>query len=521
MSQSQYLDHHKKSQPLAAAYVRMSTDHQQYSIENQLDGIKKYAKLNSIEIIQIYTDEGKSGISLNGRQGFQQLIVDVENKAHLFNTLLIYDVSRWGRFQDADESAAYEYMFKKAGVTVIYCNENFPSNNTIVSSVMKSMKRAMAAEYSAELSRKVFQGQCRLIELGYRQGGAAGFGLRRALVDHQGEIKQLLQPRERKSIQTDRVILVRGPEHEVQLVNEIYQLFIQKRMTELEIAQHLNQRGVPTDLGRTWTRSSVHEILTNEKYIGNNVFNRTSFKLKQRLEKNQPDQWVRRNQAFEAIVAPSQFYIVQGILSERARRYTDQELLEKLHQLYQKNGFLSGLIINESNDIPSSSVYAQRFGGLIRAYQLVGFQPEHDYRYIEQNKFLRQLHPQLIQDTQEKVQALGGSAWHDPVTDLLWLNQELKISIVIARCYGVKHGVGSAKWKIRFDTALMPDMTVAIRLEQNNTDIKDYYLLPSSHFMNSHLRIYENNPITLDAYRFDNLDYFFGIAERRPFRMIA
>lgn len=44
------------------------------------------------------------------------------------------------------------------------------------SSVLKTLKRSMAAGYSRELSVKVFSGQCRLIELGFRQGGPAGYG---------------------------------------------------------------------------------------------------------------------------------------------------------------------------------------------------------------------------------------------------------------------------------------------------------------------------------------------------------
>lgn len=502
-----------------AAYMRMSTDHQRYSIDNQLDGIMRYAEENNITIVKTYTDEGKSGVSINGRQGFQQILFDIANKNNQFDTLLVYDVTRWGRFQDADESASYEYACRKAGINVIYCNEDFPNNNSLQTSLLKSLKRTMAAEYSHELSQKVFKGQCRLIGMGYRQGGPAGFGLRRALVDPSGDIKKILAFGEHKSIQTDRVILIKGPENEVNIVNGIYQAFVHKRMTEAEIARDLNQRGILTDLGRLWTRGTVHEVLTNEKYIGTNVFNRTSFKLKQKFVKNSPDQWIKKECAFDAIVPLSMFYMVQGILAERGYRYTDQELLDKLSTLYQKTGFLSGLIINESEDMPSSAVYAQRFGGLVRAYQLIGFSPERDYRYIEQNKLLRQLHPAIMLETQEKICQIGGDAVHDTATDLLWINQELKISIAIARCYGLTQG--SARWKIRFDAAFHPDITVAVRLDYDNIHIKDYYLLPSSEFLHHNLKIKENNPITLDAYRFDTLDYLIGIAERSPFRRTA
>ena len=102
----------------AAQYVRMSTEHQQYSTDNQADKINEYAEKRGIEIIKTYADDGKSGLSIGGRAALQQLISDVETGAADFNVILVYDVSRWGRFQDADESAYYEYICKRAGINV-------------------------------------------------------------------------------------------------------------------------------------------------------------------------------------------------------------------------------------------------------------------------------------------------------------------------------------------------------------------------------------------------------------------
>ncbi len=138
----------------------------------------------------------------------------------------MYDVSRWGRFQDADESAYYEYICKRAGITVQYCAEQFENDGSPVSTIVKGVKRAMAGEYSRELSAKVFAGQCRLIEIGYRQGGPAGFGLRRMLVDDKGAHKGTLARGEHKSIQTDRVILVPGEPVEIETVHWMYRAFV-------------------------------------------------------------------------------------------------------------------------------------------------------------------------------------------------------------------------------------------------------------------------------------------------------
>ena len=94
----------------AAQYVRMSTDHQRYSTENQQAAIAKYASQHGMDIVRTYADEGKSGLSLEGRDALKRLIHDVESGQPDFGAVLVYDISRWGRFQDADESAYYEYL---------------------------------------------------------------------------------------------------------------------------------------------------------------------------------------------------------------------------------------------------------------------------------------------------------------------------------------------------------------------------------------------------------------------------
>src|SRR5471030_1610293 len=242
----------------AVEYVRMSTEHQQYSTENQASKIREYATQRGIEVIRTYTDAGKSGLRIDGREALQQLLRDVESGSNEFQMILVYDVSRWGRFQDADESAYYEYRCRRAGIQVVYCAEQFENDGSPVSTIVKGVKRAMAGEYSRELSAKVFAGQCRLIELGFRQGGPAGYGLRRVLVDQNGIHKGPLARGEHKSIQTDRVILVPGAPVEIETVRWMYKAFVEEGMLEPQIADLLNSRHVQTEDGRSWTRGRVH-----------------------------------------------------------------------------------------------------------------------------------------------------------------------------------------------------------------------------------------------------------------------
>ena len=219
-----------------AAYVRMSTEHQQYSTENQLDRIKEYAASRGMQIVRVFADEGKSGLSVKGRESLRRMIAEVEHGKPDFKSILAYDVSRWGRFQDADESGYYEYICKRAGINVHYCAEQFENDGSPTSNIIKSVKRSMAGEYSRELSTKVFQGACRLIQLGFKQGGAAGFGLRRVLIDQAGKAKGTLKIGEHKSLQTDRVVLMPGPDDEQKTVRWIYRAFLDEAKTEREIA---------------------------------------------------------------------------------------------------------------------------------------------------------------------------------------------------------------------------------------------------------------------------------------------
>ncbi len=105
----------------AAQYVRMSTEHQQYSIENQKSAIADYAQRKGFEVVATYSDSARSGIDLKHRPGLRKLLEDVVAGEQPFEVILVYDISRWGRFQDVDESAYYELFCRRAVIQVHYC----------------------------------------------------------------------------------------------------------------------------------------------------------------------------------------------------------------------------------------------------------------------------------------------------------------------------------------------------------------------------------------------------------------
>ena len=464
----------------AAQYVRMSTDHQKYSIENQAAAIAAYAAHRNIAIVRTYADHGRSGVRIDGREELQRLIKDVRNRQTDFTLILVYDISRWGRFQDADEAAYYEFLCKEAGIRVLYCAEQFENDGSLVSAILKNMKRVMAGEYSRDLSTKVSTGQMRGASLGFWQGGPAGYGMRRQLIDELGAKKGVLENGQRKNLKADRTILVPGPKSEINVIKQIFDLFVNKRKTRTEIAAKLNADKISNARGKPWTSLTIDNILKNEKYIGHCVFGRGSVTLGTKRVLNPPETWVRRENAFAPIVEPKLFAEAQKIRKERLHRSTDQEVLDKLAGLLQKKGHLSEKIVTASKETPHASVYANRFGSLMAAYKRVGFDPGPRFHYCDSRNRSEAIIDSVVEDVISNIEKLGGSATYFSELHLLTINTKLTVSIGVATC--VSDGAPRApRWQLKRLKYEKADLSLVIKMDQSNTGILNYYLLPIGH----------------------------------------
>lgn len=493
-----------------AMYIRMSTELQVESPENQERAIRTYAAQYGIEIVQVYADLGVSGINTEKREKFQTMIEDVEQGRNAYNIVLYLDESRWGRFIDSREADYHRMRLERKNVVCQSCEKPLTMTSNIADRIMTLLRDESASDYCRQLSQKVWAGQCNLVTKGFRQGGVAGFGLRRMLLNETGSPKQELSMGQRKSLLTERVILMPGPDVERGNVLWVYDQFIAGR-SETEIAAQLNAKGVKNHFGRPWSRGTVREVLTNEKYIGNNLFNRTSGKMKSPAKPNPESEWVRKDQAFEPIVDMERFYTVQGIYRERNKKITDEELLQGLRDLYARHGRLSALIIDEADFLPPSGLFRTRFGGLLRAYRMIGYTPERDYQYVATNQRLRALHAEIVADVVRSIERLCGRQIHmDPESCLLELNYNLFISVVISRCF--TSPAGTRRWKIRFDSGLHPDITVAVRMNTRNEAIQDYYVLPALEFSYDPIKLSEANVGFLDSFRTDTLDYLLNLS---------
>ncbi len=466
----------------AAQYVRMSSDYQQYSTRNQADSIAVYAACHGFRIVRTYADEGRSGLTLKRRASLRQLLEDVTSGQADFRAILVYDVSRWGRFQDVDESAHYEFLCRRAGIAIHYCAEQFDNEGGMTAMILKHLKRIMAAEYSRELSTKVYVGQNRLAALGYRQGGKAGYGLRRMVIDDAGNPRFLLEPGEYKNMRTDRVILVPGPAHEVETVRRIYRMYVRGRMCPRAIMDQLNAEGIPAGSGKIWTGPLIRELLTNEKYVGNNVCNRTTSKLASKQVFNPPDGWIRVKGAFEAIVTPRQFAAAQRAIRERGRdvSMSETELLTALRELWRRCGGLSIGLIERAPWVPSAKTYRRHFGSIAQAYEQLGYVRPSGFAQIRTNSARRREHPKIIAGILAAFRRQGAKARIDPESELLIINERLRVSLVFAR-----HGhskTNKTKWMLRFEASLNPDFTLVLCLAADERRVAWYLLLPKQVF---------------------------------------
>jgi len=292
--------------------------------------LARYAEASGHHVVRTYEDDGRSGLTLVGRPGLRQMLNDILAGDPGFEVLLVYDISRWGRFQDADEGAHYEFLCRRAGVRVVYCYEPFGDGDLALNNIMKAIKRTMAAEYSRELSEKVARGQRRLASLGYAQG-VPPFGLRRLMVDPDRRPKQILQSGERKALQDHHVIWVPGPQTETSVVRRIFRRFANDDILPVNIARELNEENIKNRLRRPWTRANVVSLLRNEAYVGNLVFGRTDTRIGRKTGiKTCPTTWVRVPSAFEAIISRALFRRAQQRFTRGVLVRSDEPFLRSV-----------------------------------------------------------------------------------------------------------------------------------------------------------------------------------------------
>ena len=357
----------------AAQYVRMSDEQQVYSIDNQKAAIQEYAAAHGFQIVKTYADPGRSGVVAARRTALQALLKDVVSRDAKYKAILVYDVSRWGRFPNNDEAAHYEFLCQSSGVPLHYCAEPFLNDGTATSSLLKALKRSMAAEYSRELGEKVYRGKARLVQMGFWVGGPPGYGFRRLMIAADGRPKQVLRPGEQKNLTTDRVVLIPGPVEELEAIRMIFDVAAEGKAGTL-IARELNRRGV-SYYGKPWLRAHVNAILRNPKYMGCNTWARSNQRLRGPKKWVERQQWITKPLAFESIVDEATFERAQA-LRPKLKKWTKEIIVEKVREFLKENGRISADILAAARGLPTSATITRYFGSYEQLYKEVGYRPD-------------------------------------------------------------------------------------------------------------------------------------------------
>ena len=320
----------------AAQYIRMSTDTQDLSPSVQKEAIAAYALARDMMIVASYEDDGRSGLRLKNRPGLQRLLRDVTETPG-FSVVLVYDVSRWGRFQDADAAAYYEYHCRLHEVEVVYVTELFGAEVNPITTLLKSMKRAMAAEYSRDLSNKSRGGQHVAISRGYQIGPLPPLGYRRCSVSADGSRRTMLEPRQRKIAATDRIEWVLAPEPEVALVQRICQMYVRSRLSLADIAQLGKVEGWRDHEGRSMSGRAIATLIRNEALIGNFVWGRTP--NTRGLFGREPS----RNDGCLPRIVDDQTWVQMRRRDalEVSRHRTDEEIVDRLKKVFERTPFVT------------------------------------------------------------------------------------------------------------------------------------------------------------------------------------
>jgi DNA invertase Pin-like site-specific DNA recombinase len=408
-------------------------------------------------IILEFADAGKSGLNAEGRPAFTEMMNEWVKHREDFEYVLCLDVSRWGRFQDLDLSARYNSECREHGKQVIYTTLGKRDNDHFTPVVLQ-LERFRAAEYSRELSGKVFRGCKKIAQQVYSAGGSAPFGLKRLLLDEQREPVGVLDRGKRKAIQNQRVTLVEGEAVEVVTVRRIFHEFTEDGYSEFRIAEGLNADGIRAPGGGPWTGPKVIHRLRTEKYVGTMVYNQTTRKLKTPVRRNPLEEWVRTPEAFRGIISVEQFLQAQEMLAQRQLKYDPQHMLEQLAALYKQHDLLHSALFHMNDQMPAASTYAGRFGSLDQAFQQL---------YREQRDRARQLvHEQIRQHVPEVL----------TYADFLVLDQKLTVSIQPA----VPMLSGYTEyWPFSPDDRQVIDITLGVLLaDPKDVEILGYLALP-------------------------------------------
>jgi DNA invertase Pin-like site-specific DNA recombinase len=456
----------------AAAYVRMSSDRQELSIGTQLAAIHGYAEANHIEVVRVYEDAAKSGLQISNREGMKRLMREVMDEPRPFDLILVYDVSRWGRFQDIDAAAYYEYTCRLHGAKVIYVQEVFGSNDEPMTALLKTLKRAMAAEYARELGARTRAGQDRAVHLGYQMGQLPCIGLTRMAVDRVGNRRPLARGQS-KALQGERIAWEPGPPAEVQLTRRIFSMYADTNATIKGVARQLRGDGLAAQNGRPFTESMVSRLLRCEALAGNFVWGGERYAAGP-SKKRQPA--TRADNVIEPVVPADLWARVQAKLWACRRLRRDKEqLIQVLRERLAENPELNALDL-EALGVHSKKAYTNAFGSVSRALELAGRDSGAVRALHERRKLVgRKVGDRMTSDIAGLLQGIGIDCRVHPRSRVLVLGGtvKLRLQLLWPRTYR-----GVQRWHVLKSRRPVAHLVLLAQMDDGGSAIRFVLLAP-------------------------------------------
>jgi len=246
---------------------------QEASLEDQRKAIRQYAADNNFSLVREFCDDAISGKTAEDRPSFQSVVDFARTNKNEPYTLLVYDVTRFGRFENPKEATYWEVELEKNNMSVHYVTEGFNNDGSLGSYITKVVKDAEASEYIKKLSKTTSRGIRSAAERGYWTRALAPYGYSRAVVEPStNSIEHVLKKDEANAIKGKRIKLVRGSETEIEILREIFHMYADREQGLSSITNYLNHNHIPTPSGKGhWHKAGVRNILRNQTYLGMTV----------------------------------------------------------------------------------------------------------------------------------------------------------------------------------------------------------------------------------------------------------
>jgi DNA invertase Pin-like site-specific DNA recombinase len=287
-------------QTRVVAYARVSSKEQaekELSIPAQLKAIRKYCQNKNYKLVAEYLDEGKSAKTAD-RPAFQKMIALAKKQNRHFDAIIVHKFDRFSRSRE--DHVVYKALLRKVGVHVNSVTEQ-TDPETPHGFLLEGMLEVISEFYNMNLRNETLKGMTENAKRGFHNGGAVPYGYQpKQITDNRGNPKTVWEPH-----------LEEAP-----IVQEIFEMYINRNMGYKAIANELNDRGIITRLGNKWGYTTIWHILHNEVYIGQRIWNKRDY-VTNGVKRRPKKDWVITANAHEPLVSRDLFNAVKQRSTDR------------------------------------------------------------------------------------------------------------------------------------------------------------------------------------------------------------